>query len=288
MAPNRKNIASLVDVLSSSDLQSLQSTVQPKFLPLTDPSEQQQHTEQKQQAPQHVESVSYWDWPADVADEAVDVLSLSNIESNLVQATSVSVESNLVAEHDSYWADQAEESTPTASVNKPQHVEASYWDWPAEQDMKKSTIDNILAEERAFCLVSGATSEVIEKNSKPVSHSVQIESNKVCNDQYWTWGASGVAPHTMDSSHPANSYWDWETTDEKPDAIKALLEYEAVRQMLTADNLVKQIQSQQVSSASSANEGSDDYWSWSEEYGDRYWEAQQPAVAATGQAYWDW
>ena len=75
MAPNRKAIASREEILSSNDLQGLlQTTVQPKFLPLTHPEEQQQHESQKVRiVPQHTsaveDSASYWEWTADVEEE---------------------------------------------------------------------------------------------------------------------------------------------------------------------------------------------------------------------------
>ena len=108
MAPNRKNIPSLIQTFSSSDLQSLQNAIQPKFLPLTHPSEEKKSTLHKPKKPQAGSSASYWDWPADVEQEPIDVLSLSNIESNLIQAANANAavaetESEQVPAHDDYW-----------------------------------------------------------------------------------------------------------------------------------------------------------------------------------------
>jgi hypothetical protein len=281
MAPNRKNVASLLESLSSNDLQNLQSTIQPKFLPLTDAREAEQHQQPQQQQVKAVESVSYWDWDANVVEEPVDVLSTANIASNLIQAAATVVsESQPVAAHDDYWADQ---SQPVVVVNKPQHVECSYWEWPAEQDSKKATIDRILAEERAFHLVSAAATEETERSASPVFLLRQVQSHKESNDQYWAWESNQVASHTMDASHPNANYWDWEEkTEEHP--FQALLEYEAVRQMLTAENIVRQMQWTKVQECATQNK-SDDYWTWSEHYGDQYWEAPKSQAVSTG--YWD-
>jgi hypothetical protein len=293
MAPNRKNVSDLVESLSSNDLQSLQNAIQPKYLPLTHPKEEQQHLEKQQQS-QQVESVSYWDWPAAVEEEKV-VLSLSNVvvSSNLIQspaAVSSTKESHLVAAHDDYWADyqQSEEAAPVA-VNKPQHIESPYWDWPAEQDSNKATINRILVEEKAYRLVSAATTEDTEMTAESPSEPRQVHTNKASNDQYWRWNSAEVAGHTLDESHPNNSYWDWDANQEEKQEhpFQALLEYEAVRQMLTAESIVSQMQSREAVSSACTQERSDDYWGWSEHYGDQYWDFQQPAVVATG-SYWDW
>jgi hypothetical protein len=164
-------------------------------------------------------------------------------------------------------------------------VECSYWEWPAEQDSKKATIDLILAEEEAYRLVSGAATEKTEVSASPVSPSRQVQSHKESNDQYWAWESNQVAAHTMDASHPNANYWDWEEkTEQHP--FQALLEYEAVRQMLTAENIVRQMQSTKVEEcACAAQNKSVDYWTWSECYGDQYWEAPKSQAVATG--YWD-
>jgi hypothetical protein len=283
MAPNRKNIASLLETLSSNDLQSLQNTVQPKFLPLTHPkAEQQQPKPQTQQ----VESVSYWDWSPEVEQEPVDLFSAANIQSNLIQAANAITESESqqVADHDDYWTDQSQ--VPAALVTQPQHVECFYWEWPAEQDSKKATIDRILAEERAYELVSGATTEATESAAEtPVSR--HVEPFKVANDTYWTWQSHQVAAHTLDASHPSNNYWDWDVQAEQVQSpLQALLEYEAVREFLTAANIVRQLQeSQPVEVSCALQASSDDYWS--ECQADQYWDMPAVAVVSTGQGYWD-
>ena len=199
-------------------------------------------------------------------------------------------ESQQVAENDEYWAEEQQQEETVLVKKQPQHIETSYWEWPAEQDAKKATIARILEEERANQLVSGATTESTEQASLR-TESTQVNGVKQSNDGYWNWSSPQVAAHTMDETHPNRNYWNWKSDlDKKEHPFQALLEYEAARQMLTADNIVRQLQSQpQPVTSGSCVECSDDYWTWSEEYGDSYWEAQQPAVAATGNAgYRDW
>lgn len=294
MAPNRKNVASLIQTFPSSDLQSLQNAIQPKFLPLTHPSEEKKSTLHKPKKPQAGSSASYWDWPADVEQEPIDVLSLSNIESNLIQAANANAavaetKSEQVPAHDDYWDDQVERETASVVfVNKPQHVESPYWAWPADQDSKQATIESILIEEKAYRLVSGVTSEMTEKNAEPCPEPHQVHATKASNDQYWKWEAAEVASHVLDDTHPNGTYWEWNKRDEKVALLRSLLEHEAARRILAVDNIVRQLQSQKASRASCIQERFDDYWTVSEGYGDQYWEAQQTPVAATGTGYWNW
>jgi hypothetical protein len=283
MAPNRKNISSLLETLSSNDLQSLQNTVQPKFLPLTHPKEEQQ---QPKPETQQVESVSYWDWSPEVEQEPIDLFSAASIQSNLIQAANAITESESqrVADHDDYWADQS--LAPTVPVTQPQHIECSYWQWPAEQDSKKATIDRILAEERAYELVSGATTEATEIAAEtPVS--CHVEPSKVANNSYWIWQSLQVAAHTLDASHPSNKYWDWDAQAAQVQSpLQALLEYEAAREFLTAANIVRQLQeSQPVEAHRALQASSDDYWSDCQ--ANQYWDMPAAAVVSTGQGYWD-
>lgn len=331
MAPNRKNVNALVETLSSNELESLQHAVQPKptstFLPLTHPKEQHQEKQQEQQQPpQPIESASYWDWPSDIQEETSGVLSTANIESNLMAYSNIHNNPHLnsngnsnsncncnitdeqycmqIRAHDDYWADQQEEEQQEpnkAPVTKPQHVvlESSYWNWPAEQDSKKATIDRILAEEKAFQLVSGtATEKTLVAQPPSTVESQYVHTTKESNHPYWLWESAGIAAHTLDAAHPNTNYWDWhqEKTSNKNQTVQAFLEYEAARQMLMADNVVQQLlqssQKKPCESACTNPESSKDYdyWSWNETYGDRYWEEvpRPAAVAATGKGYWDW
>jgi hypothetical protein len=281
MAPNRKSVASLGQSISSNDLQSLQNTVQPKFLPLTHPKEEQQ---QPKPEAQQVESISYWDWSPEVEQEPIGLFSASNIQSNLIQAANAITESESqqVADHDDYWADLSHFIASPAT----QRIECSYWQWPAEQDSKKATIDRILAEERAYELVSGASTEATEIAAEtPVS--CHVEPSKVANDSYWIWQSQQVAAHTLDASHPSNNYWDWDAQAAQVQSpLQALLEYEAAREFLTAANIVRQLQeSQPVEAHRALQASSDDYWSDCQ--ANQYWDMPAAAVVSTGQGYWD-
>eukprot|EP00339_Tiarina_fusa_P006166 CAMPEP_0117026322 /NCGR_PEP_ID=MMETSP0472-20121206/19367_1 /TAXON_ID=693140 ORGANISM="Tiarina fusus, Strain LIS" /NCGR_SAMPLE_ID=MMETSP0472 /ASSEMBLY_ACC=CAM_ASM_000603 /LENGTH=261 /DNA_ID=CAMNT_0004733305 /DNA_START=48 /DNA_END=833 /DNA_ORIENTATION=+ len=260
MAPNRKNLTGLLQALSSSDLESLQSSVQPKFLPLTHPVEQakqqqQQHHPQQTTQPQtprqpQNESASYWEWTSeDVVEEAepVDLFSASRLEANLIKdanAAAQQQESQQVAAHDDYWAeaDQQQISEQAVVETAPQHVDASYWDWTSKQEESQS---------------------------------------------YWEWESPKVAPHVVNpSAYPSKAnYWDWETQE----SVKAVLESEAAREFLAAANIVRQLQAAAPVSSSGTKSSSDDYWTGSEHLGDEYWQAAStPVVAATGSAgYWD-
>jgi hypothetical protein len=263
-------------------VQSLQNTVQPKFLPLTDPKEEQQ---QSKPEAQQVESITYWDWSPEVKQEPVDLFSAANIQSNLMQAATTAnteSESQQVADYDDYWADLFQFIASPAT----QRIECSYWEWPAEQDSKKATIDRILAEERAYELVSGATTEATESAAEtPVSR--HVEPSKVANDTYWTWQSQHVAAYTLDASHPSNHYWDWDAQAAQVQSpLQALIEYEAAREFLTAANIVRQLQeSQPVEAPRALQASSDDYWSECQAY--QYWDMPAAAVVSTVQGYWD-
>jgi len=274
MAPNRKSVTTLVESLSNSDLQSLQNTIQPKFLPLTHPQEQAETSE-----PNRVDSsASYWEWPTETV-ESTDVLSLANIESNLIQASrSQSQTVTTKAENDDYWAEdqQQQEDSPDSSSTQPQHIiTCSYWDWTSNP--KQAAIDSILAEERAYQMVSAAVSQAMTVTHKPSSPLLQ--PCRESNDSYWQWESPIVS-----SSRDNDSYWDWQPKN----PLQALLEYERAREFLTVDNILCQLQAAPpVDCATATKTESDDYWNWSEHYGDQYWEAH-PAALATASGYWDW
>jgi hypothetical protein len=287
MAPNKKSNATLTATLSNVDLESLQNTVQPKFLPLTQPSEQQQ-TQQETKvsvpvAPTEV-SASYWDWPADQPTEQVSVLSLSNIESNLVQAAQKedNKEYITVAGDDSYWAEQAQEEP--LRVSKSRHVESpSYWEWTSEQDSKKETIKNILRDEQARQLVSGKAIQQNLLRAAAPQEAAQVQTGKISNDTYWAWESPVSASHVNDASHPNADYWTWNV--EKKSPVDTIMEYEAARQMLSVAHIVRNLQSQQLVHSPTCAE-SDEYWNEPEDLGDCYWDKATQQQAVT-QGYWD-
>jgi len=306
MAPNRKNVSNLLSTLSSSDLASLQQSVQPKYLPLTHPQEESKHLEQEQQqesAPvvakqPQTTSVSYWDWPTeDIKDEeepaVVDLFSASRIEVNLIKsaAAQAEAESNTVADHDDYWAEASEQDVQEEKevIRAPQHLtDASYWEWSSDE--KEATIRSVLADEQARVQTSIESIERFEtSNSRPTTSTKQVHSQKESNDSYWQWNSTKVASHVDDASHPNASYWDWEATPTAKPAsmVQSIMEYEAARELLKVSTIVQQLQQTTVSSCGATKASSDDYWNFSEQYGDEYWQEQRQASAVTT-GYWDW
>ena len=83
MAPNQKSLSALVQTLSNQDLAALRNAVQPKYLPLTHPSEANQQVESKAEHPPRTESWSYWGWESE-PQPTVCILSTDNMVSNLI------------------------------------------------------------------------------------------------------------------------------------------------------------------------------------------------------------
>jgi hypothetical protein len=306
MPPNRKSVATLTASLSNLDLQ---SALQPTFLPLTHPKAEAQHEQQQREqakAQTSTSCASYWDWPCDEPVEQVDVLSLSNIESNLRHCDNANGKhsARLVPSHDDYWAEadqivqDDDDQPPSLAVTQPQHKQGlSYWDWPAPQDARRSMIDMILEEEAARQAVSAAAIESTLVHNMPGNDSTHVYPTKASSGNYWAWESPVYASHTLDATHPNHKYWDWKTEDETTAAatsaclLQALMEYEAARQLLTAEHIVHQIQSQSKQTEhTETNADSDEYWNMSENLGDAYWEweaPKQPPVATTT-SYWVW
>lgn len=207
MPPNRKNVQGLVQTLSSGDLEGLQDAIQPKYQPLTHPSEETKH----------LAVVATKDDEGTAATEA---------------------------SHDSYW------------------------DWPADQDMKQATIRRILEDEKAREIVSGANIETIETIASSTKEGVSEQNAE--NDDYWSWNSPQVASHVVDPSHPNNNYWDWDGGENNTEAkkkesqIQAILEYEAARERMSADHIVHNLQqeSSAITSSGGLQSSSDDYWGW--------------------------
>lgn len=272
MAPNRKNVASLELPIAEESWQNL---VQSKFLPLTDPREQQQHEQLQQKHQDFVtDSASYWDWPADTQEEEkIDALfSTARIEANLIHDGKKYESSNgtQVVAHDDYWAENSHalaDDDDDVRSTKPQHESDAYWLWPANRNLHK--------EQHAERLTS--TSH-IESNlgAFQIPPQSSSSSTKQQHDIYWKWSAEPSRQqrkqHLQQSSQSAD-YWTWNTftkEEETQQLIQSILQYEKARHLLTADHIEKQL----VAAAASA-------------------EKKKSAVAAASPpvpsgGYWDW
>jgi hypothetical protein len=96
------------------------------------------------------------------------------------------------------------------------------------------------------------------------------------------------APHSLDATHPAQSYWNWPAQEEtKEQLIARILEEERVRQLLSVshveNNLVIQAQQQRKTEENvemvSAPETDDDYW---KDY------TPATRTAQPQPSYWEW
>ena len=296
MAPNRKSVTSIVESLSNADLQSL---VNPKFLPLTNPREEEQESQHEvvtRPENQSTASASYWDWPSQepTTTEEIHVLSCDNIVSNLIQATdsnassesisSANQKSETLAENDAYWAEgESDTASRSQSQSQPQHDD--YWDWHEEHDSKRKLLEEILEEEKARHLVSGDFMvEAVKKNV--ASDAAQVCRCRSSSDPYWKW----ESPKTSSYGHRVHDYWNWDRRC-KPSPLDSLLEYEAARQILSSDNIATNLKfhhemMETTSKSDTTRPESDDYWMWSEHLGDSYWDTPATQVLTTG--YWDW
>ena len=246
MAPNRKNIAVLelpTDVAS-------QLTVQPKFLPLTDPREQQQHEEaraepQQQKPSAEIDSASYWDWPADTEAAVQDkkpsmehLFTTAHLEANLIKdsrSNAAAAPSKLVAAHDDYWCDdqqQEEEQQPTVSTQPQHHSNVEdYWMMPANRTAFKEQVAERL------------TSAAHMEDNLRVAAASAVDTPSHTNpahDAYWTWNSE-----QQQGQIPAHdSYWQWDTLtpeQEQQRVLANIVESERARQLLTADHIEKQL-----------------------------------------------
>jgi hypothetical protein len=270
MAPNRKSIADFVPTLPNNN----NLKVQTKFLPLTHHAieEESEHLRRIDQATKSQRSEesstanNYWNWQADIIDSAENkeregttgVFSLSSIEANLIKdanGTSSSSEtessSRQVASHDEYWTE----------ADQPQIMEET------EPAMKSPQhVDD----------------DVTSSYYWDWTFDQETES-------YWQWETAKVAPHVADpASHlETDNYWDWDTQEN----VRAVLESEAAREFLMAANIVRQL----LAAAGPLNScgtkaSSDEYWAFSEHYGDEYWQSTSmatPIAAAGSEGYWD-
>ena len=134
MPPNRKANVDVVDtnLINVNDLQ-------PKFLPLTHPNNnetaQQQHKpqvvqqdEKQQQSQQEASHDAYWNWSAD-QDKKKDVINNILEEERIRNMLSAKHVEEKIAQ------DQQQEVDSSSSSDeiRAQNVDEDYWQWPAEE-----------------------------------------------------------------------------------------------------------------------------------------------------------
>lgn len=240
MAPNRKNTAALVETLSNGDLLGLSETIQSKYLPLTHTDEinKTNTTSIDIAANRSSASVSYWDWPADVVNESfsLDLFSAAHIEANLKKAAA---KTRQKVEED-YATETNSKDAPNGKLG------TAFWDWPAEEDLKKATIDLILNEECARERVSG---DCIERTLRIAACPLKVsQCLNPSSDYYWNW-ISCDNEKGWDSSK--GTQW--------------LLDYEAARELLSGQRIEEQLLrwSEKEETSLINNKCADaDYWTW--------------------------
>lgn len=281
MAPNRKNISTLVDSLEGLDVANV---VQSKYLPLTHASEEFKHVEKTTVEPKIViepkveetkaeekeedyiinteTEASYWDWEPEEEvsekdqliqqilkeEEIRQKLSSSRIEENLVKDAAESKEEDaeivVSAENsDDYW-NEAPAVVTAQHLKDASHPRNNYWDWEDAQmeDKNQSMIATILRDEAARQLMAVSHVEQTLKNAAPVSKDGAKPT--AAHDSYWNWDSACVAPHVVDETHPRNNYWDWETKEEEEvqnGFVAAIMKEEKIRLMMTAEHVQEQL-----------------------------------------------
>eukprot|EP00529_Nitzschia_sp_RCC80_P029730 CAMPEP_0113484734 /NCGR_PEP_ID=MMETSP0014_2-20120614/24119_1 /TAXON_ID=2857 /ORGANISM="Nitzschia sp." /LENGTH=313 /DNA_ID=CAMNT_0000378355 /DNA_START=82 /DNA_END=1023 /DNA_ORIENTATION=- /assembly_acc=CAM_ASM_000159 len=313
MAPNRKQLQH-VEFPSSSGggLEGLRSTVQSKFLPLTDSRSQEQlskldaesETQQQEQLQQqHQEVASYWDW--NTADDAVDILdqkiqteeeAKAEVVVDLFSASHI--EANLIADAKKYALKKTPESdependyhqrrrhvsvaTSAAGITrKPQHEltssssqsSSSYWDW----SINTSDYEEELAERLTSSthVMKNLINTPYQKKNKGQ------EQND--DDHYWTWETETLQdePSQQQVHNQKDSYWTWNATN-----VPSTLDYVVADD----DDVGRKQQNKRMAE-------SDNYWEWTtsseldkvcdEPWVDSMKTAQ--AVVSSGKSYWDW
>lgn len=154
------------------------------------------------------------------------------------------------------------------------HPAQSYWNWPAQEDMKEQLIARILEEERVRQLMSISHVEENLTRALPrkTEENVERMSPPEKDHDYWFQPSEDYTP-TPCTTQVQPSYWDWPTLTEEGQRqllIQQILEEEACRQIFSVthiqDNLMtKQQQAEPTRSTplagSVVREGSC-YWNW--------------------------
>jgi hypothetical protein len=223
MPPNRKSPTLFT---SSLELERLKIPLQAKFLPLTDPREatqqsQQKCVQQKFKADPKTEkptpTVSYWDWPSDTAEEEKleafdDFFSLSRLESNLI-ADSIRREETATVH-----------VFVTKTVEKQIENQQSYWDWSNED-------------------VDSVEPEIDSQDDKTVQR--EDHRREECCDGYWEWRQDEATEDECTTSSPSRRLHELMTDSRK--------------KFVRRHCHLPELESQEDTSALS-----DHYWHWSE------------------------
>jgi len=244
MAPNVKQLHLLAH--SIADLEIVTS----KYAPLTQETTQEVVATPAVVASSSIESVSYWDWPADVPaveEPKKDLFSASFLEANLIkecqqESSNVAVvnadENDCQSSHD-YW------TWPAATTTGPQEEETrriasdNYWAWktPAEET---------------------ATTDSEEEQALKEAYS----------KAYWEWRSDDVNQAAVVEDNDA--------------VVRSILQNENIRAVFSVERLVEHLKANQLpeSVGLSSCRDSNDYWDWNAK--------STPVVAAADQGYWDW
>jgi hypothetical protein len=168
-------------------------------------------------------------------------------------------------EQECYWDECTDEPSDAVSSSD------NYWDWNANPHAHVLSAAHIEANLKAFI----APDDVVR-------HAVAD------SEAYWNLSSvKDKESRTVYSSVESNDYWYSPNTEDqiKTAFIARILKEESVRQMLSADNVQRQLQQAH----------SDSYWEWEEQSQqvspdhDNYWEwkAEARPVSLAPDNYWD-
>jgi hypothetical protein len=269
MPPNRRSNVDVVNTVASISVSSLQ----PKFLPLTHPQEEEQRRQSIESSRHkfpgssdeeihagHTED-SPWDWQSEPEsrqcvidrirheEKIRQLLSVTHLEESAKQTrprTQDGIRSNnKKIVDDDYWFMPPEERDGRV-VYSTQSELSFYWDWPShtKQEEKDLTIQSILMDERCRQLVS---MDHIEKNltkQAAIMATAPLANPHLNpeNDAYWDWNNPQKASDVSDQDNRTVSYWDWPNDvdaqeQEKTRIIQDVLQEERIRQSMSVEHL---------------------------------------------------
>jgi len=163
--------------------------------------------------------------PNVVKDTPIDALSTLDV-SSIVNAkylplTHPQEQQQRIEEQQQEQEQQEDNYVEAPHLKDDTHPANSYWDWDDEptQQNKDSVIERIVEEEkiRQVLSVDHMIQNTIRANLK--NEEEQTEMVEESADDYWEMPGDAdenassspvvAAQHTLDASHPKNSYWDW-------------------------------------------------------------------------------